>query len=519
MSPLAIDSPSGLPPADTAENTDKAFALRARYARIMHGADFPALSQTVVDTITNTGDDEALQRLANLVLREYGLTLQVLRLANSAQYRRGAAPTQSVTHAMMMLGAQVVRQMAVATVLFEHFRKRSPVLRELMLRALLTAYHARATAEQLGCDDPEGAYLAGMFRSIGEVLVAGYFQDDYDRIQSIITDDGRPDDVAIRMVLGFSYDEFGAEVADAWGLPETVGTTLRTSRDTPAESLAAVAADGMADRLVQSTHFAHALTAALYFPSPGTVPGDAVEALLASIRPTLRLAPPAVGRVVSAALTEMQALLSHEGTAETRLRFNDITQVARRTFGTGLDVPSDDITVVEAPQDLTLRARLRQELQAMVEPKSEATIGAFLLHALEAVVRGGPFDRVVVCFFTADRLQLVARTGLGDGVDALLPRFVFPVSSRGGPLVALTQLRQPVYVPTDRVPLPQELRWAQGHGASQFGVFPLLVQGKLLGALYCDRVGTVAAPDRATVRYVKSVADLVVDAVTRRRGS
>jgi len=155
----------------------------------------------------------------------------------------------------------------------------------------------------------------------------------------------------------------------------------------------------------------------------------------------------------------------------------------------------------------------------MVEPKSAATIGAFLLHAQEAVVRGGPFDRVVVCFFTADRLQLVARTGLGDGVDALLPRFAFPVSSRGGPLVALTQLRQPVYIPTDRVPLPQELRWAQGHGASQFGVFPLLVQGKLLGALYCDRVGTVAAPDRATVRYVKSVADLLVEAVTRRRAS
>ncbi|AMW06247.1 HDOD domain-containing protein [Gemmatimonas phototrophica] len=507
--------PEALPP-DAGTDTDKAFALRARYARIMHGADFPALSQSVVDAITNSGDEDALQRLANLVLREYGLTLRVLRLANSAQYRRGAAPTQSVTHAMMMLGAQVVRQMAAATVLFEHFRKRSPVLRELMLRSLLTAYHASVTAEHLGCDDPEAAYLAGMFRSLGEVLVAGYFQDDYDRIRSIIAEDGRTEEVALRMVLGFSYDEFGAEVASAWGLPETVHTMLRTAGGTPADTLAA--AHGMAPT-VQATHFAHALTSALYFPAKGAATGQVVEALLAAAPASMRLTAPVVGRVVSGALTEMRELLSHAGTAETRLRLSDLAQVARTTFGTRLELPLDDVTVVESPLDLTLRARLRQELQEMVVPQHGATIGAFLLHALEAVVRGGPFDRVLVCFFTADRQQLVARTGLGEGIDALLPRFVFPVSSRGGPVVALTQLRQPIYVPTDRVPLPQELRWAQQHGVSQFGVFPLVVHGKLLGAIYCDRTGPVTSPDRATVRYVKSVADLVVDAITARRSS
>ena len=89
------------------------FSIRTRLARIMEGGDFPALSRQVIDAITTIDDDAAsLQRLANIVLREYGLALSVVRTANSAHYRRGGRPTESATHAMMMLGAKTVRQLA-----------------------------------------------------------------------------------------------------------------------------------------------------------------------------------------------------------------------------------------------------------------------------------------------------------------------------------------------------------------------------------------------------------------------
>ncbi len=170
------------------------FSIRTRLARIMQGGDFPALSRQVIDAITTINDDAAsLQRLASIVLREYGLALSVVRTANSAHYRRGGRPTESATHAMMMLGARVVRQLAGSMLLFEHFQRRSPELKELMILSLLTANHARATALQLGYDDPEAAHLSGMFRNLGEVLVACYFHDDYPRIRSLIQDDGRSD--------------------------------------------------------------------------------------------------------------------------------------------------------------------------------------------------------------------------------------------------------------------------------------------------------------------------------------
>lgn len=113
---------------------------------------------------------------------------------------------------------------------------------------------------------------------------------------------------------------------------------------------------------------------------------------------------------------------------------------------------------------MTLRARLCLELEEIVDPASGVSIGAVLLQALEAIVRGGPFGRVMACFLTADRLSLVARTGLGDGIEQLIPQFAFPVSVRGGPIVALTQQRQAVYLPSDRSFSTLEMRWGQQMG-------------------------------------------------------
>jgi hypothetical protein len=206
------------------------------------------------------------------------------------------------------------------------------------------------------------------------------------------------------------------------------------------------------------------------------------------------------------------------GMNEPESRVTALTAAARRALGSSLALAVDDETPVVLPEPpLTLRATLRRELEELADPASGAAIGDVLLHALEAILRGGPFDRVVVCFLTTDRLELVARTGLGTDVDALIPRFTFPLSVRGGPVVALTQQRQPVYLPTDRALAVAEQRWAAEFGITQFGVFPLVVLGKLIGCVYADRRESAAPPDRATVRYAKALADVVVDAIGRRR--
>ena len=119
--------------------------------RILVADDFPAFSRHMGELMASLQEGEAsAQRLANLVLRDYALTVKVIRTSNTVHYNRTGRPVQSATHAMMLLGAQTVRDLASGLLLFEQYRGRSPGLKELMLLSLLTAGHAREAASPAG---------------------------------------------------------------------------------------------------------------------------------------------------------------------------------------------------------------------------------------------------------------------------------------------------------------------------------------------------------------------------------
>ncbi|WP_396223233.1 HDOD domain-containing protein [Gemmatimonas sp.] len=506
MSALASAASLG---SDTNLDASSDHAVRTRLARIMAGGDFPVLARKVAETLrTLEHDTTSLQQLTEVVLRDYGLAMSVLRAANSAHYRRGPALTESATQAIMILGARAVRQLAGSMVLFAHFRRRSPELRRLMEDALLTAHHARAVAIQLGCDDPELAQLCGMFRNLGEVLAACYFLGDYQRIQSLVHDDGRSEAEALRMALGCSYADLGMAVAAEWALPAVIRQSMGTSRG-EARARPATIAD-----------FSGALTLLLYRPAAGTSATTELDALLDQHRATLGITRSQVAKVVSEALTDTHAiLLDDDGVSapERVWQLRALREAARGVFGRALPLPEADEPHILASPEPSVRSRLLRELQQSAAAHSGATIGTVLLQALEVLTRGGPFDRALVSFFTADRAQLVARTALGAGAESLLPRFVYSASARHEPLVALTHQRQAVYLPTDRALAATERRWAQSLGVAQFGVFPLVVLGKVIGSIYVDRVEAGPVADRATVRFVQAAVDLVVEAIALRR--
>ena len=142
--PAAGPAPAGFRPAapPVVPADERADAV---VRRILQADDVPAFSRVMRELMASLGRDESsAPQLATLVLRDYALTTRVLRTANSAHYNRAGRPVQSATHAIMLLGARTVRELASGVLLFEQYRGRSPGLKELMLLSLLTATHARA---------------------------------------------------------------------------------------------------------------------------------------------------------------------------------------------------------------------------------------------------------------------------------------------------------------------------------------------------------------------------------------
>lgn len=537
---------------------DSASLIQARLALILGGNDFPALSQQIIDTITALDDDaNSLQRLANVVLREYSLTLSVVRTANSAHYRRTTRPIQSATHAMMMLGARTVRHLASSLLLFENYSRHSEKLRELMLLSLLTANHARETATRLGTGEGEEAHLCGMFRNLGEVLVACHFPDDYTAIQTAIVEHRVTLAGAANMVLGFRYEALGMALAKHWGMPASVITSMSARAQAPVSELGGIVA------------FSHDLTVAVYrtvqdagasgtngrdavmhnAAASDTAARDAKQALdevIALHAPRLRLSRAMVLEIVEAALNETRELFTNASSQQSAA-LRQLARAARTTLGEPvIDTGEWDAVALQAPApdaSQLLRERLRQELVNKIDPASEASLGTVFLLALEAALRGGAFDRVVACVLSADRSQLTARYALGSGAEALMTRFDFPMTARSGPVAAALLQRQPVYVPVDRAATAHETAWMRSIGAAQFGVFPIIVSLKLVGCLYVDAVvparlntpravpnvvttdcivsdqpAIVRRPNREAIKYVESLCELISRAIAARRG-
>src|SRR6185436_18665604 len=113
---------------------------------------------------TITADEDAsVRRLTNTVLKNLSLTTKLLRVVNSVYFNRSDTTILSVSHAVIIVGWEVVSNLASSILLLEQFHKKSSGVKELMLLSLLTAHHAREISVFARYPRPEEAYLCGMF--------------------------------------------------------------------------------------------------------------------------------------------------------------------------------------------------------------------------------------------------------------------------------------------------------------------------------------------------------------------
>jgi HD-like signal output (HDOD) protein len=92
-------------------------------------------------------------------------------------------------------------------------------MRELVMLSLLSANHAREIAERAGGIPGEEAYLLGMFRNLGEVLVASYLPEQYAAVLRDVAAHKCAPEISCRRVLHFSYEELAIEVLRDWHIP------------------------------------------------------------------------------------------------------------------------------------------------------------------------------------------------------------------------------------------------------------------------------------------------------------
>jgi eukaryotic-like serine/threonine-protein kinase len=211
--------------------------------RMRHKSDFPALTAHVlrIQRMANS-ESESLNTLADEILKDVALTQKLLRLVNTAHFRRDSHGVSTISRAVALVGLAGIRNLALSLVLVEHMKDKAHAqrLKEEFLRSLLAGQLAHALGPS--ARDAEEAFLGAMFYNLGKLLTEFYFPEEAHAIrdQLRLTSSGagaatgesrlHPDvaaDRAAAMVMGLGFEALGVGVARHWGLPDTLQRCMR----------------------------------------------------------------------------------------------------------------------------------------------------------------------------------------------------------------------------------------------------------------------------------------------------
>lgn len=199
--------------------------------RMRHKSDFPALSESVsaINRIANS-ETESINKLSNAILKDFALTNKLLRLVNSAYFRpAGGGTISTVSRAVIVLGFDAVRNIAITVLLFEHLQNKNNAaqLQEAFLRANFAGVLAKGLGSAAKMRDLEQSFICALFHSLGRLLAQYYFPDEAEEIRRLAAQKSCSDEQASLAVLGISYQDLGIAIARLWGFPPLIVSSMQ----------------------------------------------------------------------------------------------------------------------------------------------------------------------------------------------------------------------------------------------------------------------------------------------------
>lgn len=525
-----------LAPPPVVSHGEATGALDFLLRRMRHKSDFPALSDSVarIQRVANS-DTESLSSLSAEILKDVALTNKLLRLVNTVHYAQaGGGSISTVSRAVALVGFAGIRNMAFSLVLLEHMQDKLHAghLKEEFLRALM----AGSLASQWCASAQEGeeAFIGALFQNLGRLLTKFYFPEEARQIGHAMTpaagttESPLSEEAASIQVLGMSYEELGLGVARSWGLPESLQRCMRKPRTEPPTAPPGRAAD----RLAWITTAANDLATTLLHAEPA----QAAERLSATAERYSRALGVSVSEMLATArqarerlaqMAQAMGLAIQPGAPARRLIDAPPPERAAAAYAETLVQPQGAPAAAPpaAPSpgagEPAAAAASEQAVRLMsagIQDITNAMVADFKLNEvlrmiLETMLRALGFQRVVFCLRDAKTESIVARFGLGTGVDALVPHFKVRLKGTSDLFAAVCHKGSDTLIADAGAPqvaarLPE---WFAAHvNAPTFLLLPLALKGAPLALIYADKAqpGAIALGEQelALLRTLRNQA-------------
>ena len=176
--------------------------------------------------------DGSMAEVGKAISADPSIALKTLRLVNSVYYGLDQK-VSTVEHAVVLLGAKVVKNMVLSATVFDTIRGGADVFMRhsaacgVAMRTLAGVGHLDAYF-----DDSEEAFLYGLLHDIGKVIFQQYLPQEYGEVGEKAAEEGLPWFEAERAIIGVDHAELGACLAAKWKLSAQIVNAIAGHHDT-----------------------------------------------------------------------------------------------------------------------------------------------------------------------------------------------------------------------------------------------------------------------------------------------
>ncbi len=164
------------------------------------------------------GEQTGVADLARAILRDPGMTAKLLRIANSVIFNTSGNQVTTVSRAIVLLGFDMVRQIALSVAFIDAFLRGSPRQRVQgeVARAIHAAVQARWLALQRHDGQSEEVFIAALLYRFGHLAFWCVATDAGDVLEEALRGDPLHPQAVEQAVLGFRLKQLTLALVREW---------------------------------------------------------------------------------------------------------------------------------------------------------------------------------------------------------------------------------------------------------------------------------------------------------------
>jgi len=491
---LSLGMPAAGPSGLREQRESREPRALVEWVALIREQEMPVLGATVALIHSVTDDEKASTgSLAQVILQDAAMTAKVLTLANSALYNPAHQTISTISRAIVVLGFNVVADIAIAIRLVDSLLAGG--VRERVLDEMAHGFHAAVQARSIAAMRKDGrseeVFIAALLSRVGEMAFWCFGGSGAERLDQVLSTGQAPDEAQME-VLGFRLRQLSLGLVREWKLGPLLQSVLEGGRLMTPTAQAVLFGERLAAE-VENGWDAPATRKLIADTSVFVgVPADRLrDELAANAREAVKIAAYFGARDAARQIPQLSAASPDEPA-----------------------VPVTPVVPAMIAPDPRLQLHILREISGRIA--AGAPLNEILQLVLEGIFRGVGFDRVLFALLSPNRQQLIGKAALGAGAEGLRQRFIFSLDSTPGDVFNefFRHPRAMRFTPGNECPGVRPERLQALTDATLACLAPIQVNSRAIGLFYADRLNLAMGIDDEAFEAFQLFAQQVSLAVT-----